>query len=420
MYYLLFIFILIVSCSNNQDKNLVDVEYYIKQGKEISFKSNTDFLEISKISKLQLSPPETVNKWLSNKINNSNYLPRFNLDIHKNKISTSINANSFLAINKNIYVTNEHADLIVLNEDLKVLKKKTIYKKKEFEDYNLIFSMTSDGQLIYISDNLGNIHAIEIDTLNIKWSLKLGVPIKSNLYLNKGDLFFINSNSKIYSIKTSNGQINWSYENPSKILKEQYQILISKNLLLITNDYGEIYCYDLSKQNLFWKINLSNVQYQTKRISFKAAYPVSNDGIIYFSSNYGETISIEESTGKIAWRKSISSTNVPIVNNNYVFLINKKGFFYILNKKNGDLLYSKDINKINLNKNKTQTIYYGLILGKDYIYFMNSGKNLIKININDLSSIQNDEHFIDNAKDFFVFNDYLYFLENKKISKFYK
>lgn len=49
--------------------------------------------------------------------------------------------------------------------------------------------MTSDGESIYVSDNLGNVHCIRADDFKVKWSLKLGVPIKSSLYLSDNNLF---------------------------------------------------------------------------------------------------------------------------------------------------------------------------------------------------------------------------------------
>lgn len=418
-YLIIILFIFLFSCSSNKKNDLIDIEDYMKQGNEISLINKFDFKEVNKINKLELLNPRVVNNWLSNSINSMNYFPRFMIGDYKNKNSIDINAKSFLVINKKIYIIDRYSNLILLDENMKELKRNSIYKKKDFDDYVLDFSMTSDGKLIYTSDNLGNIHCINPNNLEVKWSLRLGVPIQSDIYLNNSDLFFINSNNKLYSVKSSNGEINWSLEHASKIFKGKYQLSISNNLLITNNDYGEIYCYDLLKRNLLWKLTLNDQNYQIKSKNFIPSQLVSVDGVLYFSSNFGETLAIEKQIGKILWRKSISTNNSPIINNKYVLLINNNGYFYVLNKNNGDVIYSKNINQFNSKKNKKDNIYYNMILGKDYIYFMNSAENLIKLDINNLNQIKKDNKVLNNSKVFFVINSQLYFIEEKSLSKFY-
>ena len=100
-----------------------------------------------------------------------------------------------------------------------------------------------------IADNLGNIHALNIANLDIIWKKNFGVPFKSNLKVHNNNLYLINSNSKIYSINTDNGKLNWSFETASRDLKDNksYQIAIINDDLVFTNDNAEIYCLDLKK-----------------------------------------------------------------------------------------------------------------------------------------------------------------------------
>ena len=91
--------------------------------------------------------------------------------------------------------------------------------------------------------------AFNIDNLDILWKKNFGVPFKSNLKVYNNNLYLINSNSKIYSINTDNGNLNWSFETASRDLKDNksYQIAIINDELVFTNDNAEIYCLDLKK-----------------------------------------------------------------------------------------------------------------------------------------------------------------------------
>lgn len=79
--------------------------------------------------------------------------------------------------------------------------------------------MLSQGNNLYISDNLGTIFSVDINSFEIKWKKSLNVPFLSNIILQNDDLYLINSNGKLFSINILNGITNWSYDTGSNLIK---------------------------------------------------------------------------------------------------------------------------------------------------------------------------------------------------------
>ena len=185
-----------------------------------------------------------------------------------------------------------------------------------------------------VADNLGNIHALNIVNLDIIWKKNFGVPFKSNLKVHNNNLYLINSNSKIYSINTDNGKLNWSFETASRDLKDNksYQIAIINDDLVFTNDNAEIYCLDLKKNNIKWSLIFQTSNFENKPLLFKSS-PISIDknGYLFVSTNYGYTYAINIKTGLIKWSQPIYSTNRFIITKRYLVNLWKNRIF-IINK----------------------------------------------------------------------------------------
>ena len=258
--------------------------------------------------------------------------------------------------------------------NLKSMKSKKIYKRNIYKNYNIDFKIIAFKNKIFIADNLGNIHCLSINDLTTLWKKNFGVPFKSNLKIHRNNLYLINSNSKIYSISTEDGKLNWSFETASRDLKDNksYQIAIYNNNLVFTNDSAEIYCLDLSKNNIKWSLIFSTANFENTPLLFRSS-PVSidNNGYIFVSTNYGYTYAIDITTGLIKWSIPIYSTNRFSITDKY--LVNSwNDRVFIIKKKNGKLVFNKKLN--NSKKYDGKTFYKDLIIGNNWIYvFDNNG-----------------------------------------------
>lgn len=410
------IFFLITSCGS-KDENLVDLNSFVNQGKKVSLidQENLNDKEVLAINNLKNIKYITYKNWPESNSNSNNNINPVKLNINKIIKNSNQNIVNFVIYNDEIIAIDKKSNLYVFDLDLKKRKLKKIYSRKIYKNYNLTFSIIVKKNRIYISDNIGNVHCLDIKNLNLIWKKSFGVPFMSDIKLNKNNLYIINSNSKIFSLNADNGKINWSYETVSKNIKDfkSYHIAIFDDKLLFTNDSSEIYCLDLKKNNILWSRILQNENFQNLPIIFKSSpITIDQNGIAYVSTNNGFTYSIEIKSGLINWVVPVYSTNRLFVSGNYLLSVQQSNLI-ILNRLNGKILFNK---KISINK-KTQLTLKSLFIGERYLYLFGEKGFIVFLDLNDLQKYK-VKKFLKKFSNFIILKNNLYVSTSDSIIKF--
>ena len=410
------IFFLITSCSS-KDENLVDLESFAKQGKNISLidQENLNDKEVLAINNLKNIKYTTYKNWPELNLNSNNNINPVKLKINKIIKNSNQNISKFVIYKDQIIAIDKKSNLYVFDLDLKKKKIKKIYSRKIYKSYNLIFSIIVKKNKVYISDNIGNIHCFDAKNLNLIWKKSFGVPFMSDIKINKNNLYIINSNSKIFSLNTDNGKINWSYETASKNIKDfkSYNIAIFNDKLLFTNDSSEIYCLDLNQNNILWSKILQNENFQNLPLIFKSSpITIDQNGVAYVSTNNGFTYSIEIKSGLVNWAVPVSSTNRLFVSGNYLLSVEQSNLT-ILNRTSGKILFNK---KISINK-KNQLVLKSLFIGEKNIFLFDEKGYLVFFDLNDLKKYK-VKKFLNKFSNFIILKNNLYINTSDSIIKF--
>ena len=398
-----FILFLIISCTPKVNLEL-DIENLKNEGVVILQNKNLEDVtdEIRKISKTDINPIKSIADWGYPNFNSNNLIPNINLNINlsiqqdNNFFKNSTNnfyRKEIININNNIIFVDDRATLFILNENFKLVHKFQIHNLKKYKDYPLKFSLVSESNILFISDNLGSIFAYDLKNYKTLWRNELEVPFLSNLALYKNNIFVSNSNGKIYSFNTLSGKQNWSYETGTQTAKsyKAYRVSISNNKLLFSNDFGKITCIDLDKQTVLWsRILQLSTAYQDMNLLELADFVTENNNL-YITSSFGRFLKLDLNNGNILWSNNIySATTIPIINNNSVALITDNGFLNIFDKASGKILYKKNLlNFLHMEKNKNKKNSLNnifLLSGKFYITTNNG--YVFLVNSNDLQFIE--------------------------------
>jgi outer membrane protein assembly factor BamB len=398
-----FILFLIISCTPKVNLEL-DIENLKNEGVVILQNKNLEDVtdEIRKISKTDINPIKSIADWGYPNFNSNNLIPNINLNINlsiqqdNNFFKNSTNnfyRKEIININNNIIFVDDRATLFILNENFKLVHKFQIHNLKKYKDYPLKFSLVSESDILFISDNLGSIFAYDLKNYKTLWRNELEVPFLSNLALYKNNIFVSNSNGKVYSFNTLSGKQNWSYETGTQTAKsyKAYRVSISNNKLLFSNDFGKITCIDLDKQTVLWSRTLQlSTAYQDMNLLELADFVTENNNL-YITSSFGRFLKLDLNNGNILWSNNIySATTIPIINNNSVALITDNGFLNIFDKASGKILYKKNLlNFLHMKKNKNKKNSLNnifLLSGKFYITTNNG--YVFLVNSNDLQFIE--------------------------------
>ena len=385
--FLFFFLILILSCSKDKEE-LVDIDAFLKQGKEINYNTKNDLINknVNQIQAFKIYDRAYYKNWPQKYQNSQNLVIPSNISIEKKVKSINGKFHNIVSINDKIISIDKNSRIVIYDSNLKKLNSIKIYNRKIYKNYDLKFEIAVDKNSLFIADNLGNIYSYDLKNLDKLWVSELGVPFKSSIKIYKNQIFIINSNSKIYSLNKKNGKLNWSFETASKVLKKNnsYQIAAHKDKLYFTNDNGEIYCLDLLNGKILWSLILEVGNFQDLPAVFQSS-PILIDktGIIFFSSNYGFMYAIDSLSGAIKWSKQLDTYNNIIVTKNYLTtIINNR--IVILEKKTGRILFNQNILS-SYKKNKISN-FKDFIIGKEKIYIFDLNGTMVSINLNDLSN----------------------------------
>ena len=386
-FFLFFFLIFILSCSKDKEE-LVDIDAFLKQGKEINYKTKNDLINknVNQIQAFKIYDRAYYKNWPQKYQNSQNLVIPSNISIEKKVKSINGKFHNIVSINDKIISIDKNSRIVIYDSNLKKLNSIKIYNRKIYKNYDLKFEIAVDKNSLFIADNLGNIYSYDLKNLDKLWVSELGVPFKSSIKIYKNQIFIINSNSKIYSLNKKNGKLNWSFETASKVLKKNnsYQIAAHKDKLYFTNDNGEIYCLDLLNGKILWSLILEVGNFQDLPAVFQSS-PILIDktGIIFFSSNYGFMYAIDSLSGAIKWSKQLDTYNNIIATKNYLTtIINNR--IVILEKKTGRILFNQNILS-SYKKNKISN-FKDFIIGKEKIYIFDLNGTMVSINLNDLSN----------------------------------
>ena len=109
---------------------------------------------------------------------------------------------------------------------------------------------------IILSDNLGYIYSININSGKLVWAKNYGVPFRSNIKIDDNNIFLLNQDNKFYTIKEKTGEKTLDLETFPSFLKSKLETTISldpknKNLYFITSS-GELYSINYATRNINW------------------------------------------------------------------------------------------------------------------------------------------------------------------------
>ena len=139
---------------------------------------------------------------------------------------------------------------------------------------------------------------------------------------------------------------------------------------------------------------------------------ISGEDLI-FSNNRNEFYSLSLVNGILNWKQDINSSVRPVVINNLVFTFSNDGYFFLIDKKTGNIIRITDIFK-NVKK-KSRPI--GFVVGEENILLSTDKGQLLVIDIETgtlISILKIDQGIISRP---FIFNKKVFLLKDNSVIK---
>lgn len=335
-------------------------------------------------------------------------------------------------IDLNIDIEELKKDGSVYLENKKISDNKIIKKINLVKLYKAqVMLNTSNEELGSISDlNLHYFNNSNLNNLNKKnlFEFKKKNIHKKNILYHKNNLIFIDDYSNIV-IVNSDFKIISKYKIYKNSFYEDYllkfSVNISNDILYVADNIGGIIAYDIIKNTIIWRNNLTVPFLSNILIYNSAVYVLNANGKLYSFNviNGAQNWSFETGTQSI---KTSNSLKISISNDNLIFS-NDLGYVYCIDLTNKGIKWTY---KVPLSNKITNNSYFktgGInIEGKD-VYISSSFGNLIKLNIENgslvwISEISSDLNVIINPDTIFIVdvNGYFYIVKREDGSILYK
>tara|TARA_E500000331_G_scaffold349638_1_gene393183 strand:- start:9552 stop:10883 length:1332 start_codon:yes stop_codon:yes gene_type:complete len=289
--------------------------------------------------------------------------------IGKNKFKFFLSNNPPIVYQNSVLSSDNRGTIYSLNDLNQINWKINIYKKIDKKKYKSL-SYTYFNNVIYVSDNLGYLYALSANTGKLIWLKNYKIPFRSKIKIFNDKIYLVNNINKLFCFKISDGSILWEHSTVDTRIKSQSFLALSidkKGKIFFINSAGEITSINSSNGSFFWSFPTLDSIMEHKSDFFQTSDIVIDNETLYFSNMNTNTYSINSKTGFLNWKQNIESSLTPIISGKSLFILSHKGFLVNIDKKTGQLLWSKKIFKDKRNPFST-----GIIMGSNKIYATNS------------------------------------------------
>ncbi len=291
-----------------------------------------------------------------------------------------------LVVNNILYTIDAHAKLTATDlNTFKILWTEKLCKAKDdFKSGGLVMSK----DILFVTLGNGKVFAINPQDGKALWQQQIPGQIKSAPIADDKNIYIQTTSNDIFSLSQKEGKKIFSFKGIGESLGHPLSSSpsIKGQDIVIGMSSGSVYLLKKETGTLIWgaknySTNLARTGMYEKNI---VASPVFDDKNLYVSGLGNLMAKYNITSGKVLWKKEISSIKTPIVSGNTIFTLTTSNNLMALNKDTGATIWENDLSVFN--KSKKNPITFSdlclvndklLAIGNDYYVYefsTNSGK----------------------------------------------
>lgn len=245
------------------------------------------------------------------------------------------------------------------------------------------------GGLVLVGTNKGHIFALDV-TGKPLWSSKLSSEVLSVPRYFDGKVIVRTGDNRIYGIDAADGKRIWVYERtaPALTLRSSVGVIVDGGAVYAGYAGGKLAAVRADNGKLIWETTVAQPKGVTEieRIADITSLPFV-DGPLLFSVAYqGRIAAIDRKNGQVLWNRDISSYNGLTAEDGKLFVSHTLGSVYALDYENGRTFWRQG----NLaNRRLTKPLSMGTFVAvgdlEGYIHFLSrdDGSFVGRIKIDD-------------------------------------
>tara|TARA_B100001248_G_scaffold172182_1_gene130484 strand:+ start:6475 stop:7800 length:1326 start_codon:yes stop_codon:yes gene_type:complete len=370
--------------NENELSNEENKEFSSFEKLSLETKMFDEIIELKPNYKFNLTNAISPNSWTDIYYDKDNNLKNFKYsDLNKliyktKKLSKRDISKNILYKNGKIVSSDSKGNIIIFSLEKNIVDGKYNFYKKRYKKIKKKLNIIIEKNIIYVSDNIGFIYAININTQAIVWAKNFKVPFRSNLKIYENKLIAANQNNNLFFINKKNGNIVKNIPTEETQVQNEFinNLSISGELLFFLNTYGTIYSLNVNSMKILWFLNLNQSLDISVSNLFFGSTVVANKRKLVVSSK-DNTYILDNLSGSIIFKKNFSVATRPILVNQHLFLITNNNLLVSIDTQKVEIVYSYDINKkvaefFNTKKKKIDFKNFLIVNNQLFVFLENS------------------------------------------------
>ena len=218
------------------------------------------------------------------------------------------------------------------------------------------------------------------------WRLDLKNGVEGGAQVAEGNLFFGASDGNVYSVRVSDGHVNWTFPVHAETLAP---LTVDNGVIFVENGADVVYALDAASGKQIWLYNRQT----TSNFSIRATTrPTISGEHVFVGFTDGYVVALKKRDGAINWEKKIGKAArfrdvdaTPVVDGANLYVSSFDGTLYSLVAETGNSNWQVDEGgyvPVTLGTGEfSDRLYYSTVNGKVLIIDNHSGKILETIKV---------------------------------------
>ena len=386
-------FIIITSCSFNQNSKFWSASQNIPEEKDSNFKEifvTEESLEKELNSNLKIKLNNKVNNDLAlrNYFNNDGRLD-YDGELKKSsrykfsKIKNFYQYEPTVSFNKkNLIFFDDKGSIIQFNEKSKLLWKKNYYSKSE-KKLKPIMQFANNGKFLVVADNIAKYYMLDLDSGNLIWTKKNLAPFNSQIKIYDDKFFIIDYSNTLRCFSLKDGKELWNIKTENSLIRSQKKLsmVIVNGFIYFNNSIGDISAADINKGELLWQLPTQSSLIYESAFSLETSDIITDSKSLFFSNNKNQLFSIDLGSGSFNWENKVNSNLRPTLVGNYLFTVSIEGYLVVTEKISGNIIRVTDVFKKFKAKKRAKIKPTGFVMGLNNIYLSTNNGRILVIDV---------------------------------------
>ena len=349
-------------------------------------------IPISKSYKFKIKKETSVKSWKDIFLNSENNFENFDYNFEnelmfKSKRLSRNKINNYILYDQgNVIFTDKTGKIITYSISKKKITNIFNFYRKKYKGVIKNLNIILEDNIIYVSDNIGYLYAFDYKMQKVLWAKNTKVPFRSNLKIYDDKLIAANQNNNLFFFKKDTGDIVKLIPTEETLVNNQFvnNLAITEKDTLFLNSYGSLYSINNDLIKINWFVNLNQtLDLNPSNLFISNQLVISNKKLAVSSNKYLYVIDVD--TGSIIFRKNFSSIVKPVITKENLFLITRNNLLVSLDLKNGNIIYSRDINEEiseYFNTKKKSVKFKQMVIANNSILVLLENSYVLKFNVN--------------------------------------